>query len=90
MLLYSEWGRIKLFPAIPSDWKNAEFENFRAYGGLLISCKLTDGKISYLKITATADCCFEIENDLSHLKTNQILDNYQKISLSKNETLIFS
>lgn len=25
MLLYSEWGKIKLFPAIPSHWTDAEF-----------------------------------------------------------------
>lgn len=90
MLLYSEWGRLKLFPAIPTDWKNAEFENFRAFGGLLISCKLVDGQIRYLKITAAADCSFEIENDLSHLTANKAIDYYKKITLSQNETLILS
>lgn len=90
MLLYSEWGRLKLFPAIPADWKNAEFENFRAFGGLLISCKLVDGQIRYLKITAAADCSFEIENDLSHLTANKAIDYYKKITLSQNETLILS
>lgn len=89
MLLYSEWGKIKLFPAIPNDWQNAEFENFRAYDGLLISCRLTDGKISYLKMTATADCSFEIENDLSHLTSNTHIENLQNISLKKGSTLKF-
>lgn len=87
MLLYSEWGKIKLFPAIPKNWKNAEFENFRAFGGLLINCKLTNGKISYLKITATADCSFEIENDLSHLLSHT--DSLKKFFLKKGDTLKF-
>lgn len=90
MLLYSEWGRIKLFHAVPKGWENAEFENFRAYGGLLISSKLTDGKISYLKITAAADCSFKIENDLSHLTANRKIDNSKMITLLKNDTLILS
>lgn len=90
MLLYSEWGRIKLFPAIPSDWKNAEFENFRAYGGLLISSKFSDGKISYVKIAATADCDFCLENDLSHLRCETNISDTEKIRLKKGDTIIFS
>lgn len=90
MLLYSEWGKIKLFPAIPSDWTDAEFENFRAYGGLLIRSKLTDGKISYVKIKATADCTFTIENDLSHLNCNIKINDAKNITLNKNDEIIFS
>lgn len=90
MLLYSEWGKIKLFPAIPSDWGNAEFENFRAYGGLLISSKFSDGKISYVKIAATADCNFCLENDLSHLHCDADISNTKQIRLSKGDVLIFS
>lgn len=89
-LLYSEWGKIKLFSAIPSNWTNAEFENFRAYGGLLISSKLTDGKISYVKIKATADCTFMIENDLSHLNCSIKINNIKNITLNKNDEIIFS
>lgn len=84
MLLYSEWGKIKLFPAIPDDWKNAEFQNLRAYGGLLISCKMENGMITYMKIKAENDCCFVIENDLSHLKSSF----NRNISIKKNEVLI--
>ncbi len=67
MLLYSEHGKIKLFPAVPNDWNDAEFTDFRAYGGLLISAKMKNRQISYLKIKAEADCGFIIENNLTHL-----------------------
>lgn len=87
MLLYSEWGKIKLFPALPADWENAEFKNFRAFGGLLISAKLENGKINYVKISATADCTFSIENDLSHLIPNKQLNELKSITLTKNEIL---
>lgn len=90
MLLFSEWGKIKLFPAIPSNWTDAEFENFRAYGGLLISSKMTDGRISYLKIKATADCTFTIENDLSHLNCSIKANDIKNITLNKNDEIVFS
>lgn len=67
MLLYSEHGKIKLFPAVPNDWNDAEFNDFRAYGGLIISAKMKNNNISYLKIKAEADCSFVIENNLTHL-----------------------
>lgn len=90
MLLYSEWGRIKLFPAIPKDWNTAEFENFRAYGGILINSKFSDSKISYLKIAATADCDFCLENDLSHLHCDTDIGDTKQIRMKKGDVLIFS
>lgn len=89
MLLYSEWGKIKVFPAVPKDWSRIEFNNFRAFGGLIISCKMENGKITYLKISATSDTSFILENDLSHLTTNRLVANGKKISLNKDEILIF-
>lgn len=84
MLLYSEHNRIKLFPAVPTDWKYAEFSDFRAFGGLLISAKMENNKVSYLKIKAEADCSFFIENDLSHLSSTF----RNSIQLRQNEELI--
>lgn len=55
MLLYSESDGTILFPAIPEKWRNITFKNLRGYGGILISAKLTDGKVSYLKIVADND-----------------------------------
>lgn len=55
MLLYSESDGTILFPAIPEKWRNLNFKNLRGYDGILISAKLTDGKVSYLKIVAEND-----------------------------------
>lgn len=90
MLLYSEWGKIRLFPATPAAWADVAFETFRAFGGLLISAKMEQHKIIYLKIEATADCTFLIENDLSHLKTEKTVDTTREISLTRDEILIFT
>lgn len=67
MLMYSEGGRLKLFPAVPDDWGEAAFESFRGFGGILVSAKLSGGKIASVHIRATADCSVELLNDLSHL-----------------------
>lgn len=90
MLLYSEWGKLKAFPAVPQDWKEIAFENFRAFGGVLVSGKQENGRILYLKCEATADCDFTIENDLSHLQPDRFLSNGNDIHLNKGEVLIFS
>lgn len=89
MLLYSEWGKIKAFPAVPKDWNHIEFNNFRAFGGVLVSGKSENGIITYLKLEATADCTLIIENDLSHLTPQTVLNSTEKIALKKGETLIF-
>ena len=89
MLLYSEKGRLNLFPAIPSNWKTAEFEHFRAFGGLLVSATLTDGRISYIKIEATADCDCSLENDIRHLTCTKGDVDPKHLHLKKGETLRF-
>lgn len=65
MLMYSENGKLKLFPAVPNEWKDASFESFRGFGGILVSAKLSGGKITGVRIKATADCSVELLDDLS-------------------------
>lgn len=86
MLLYSEWGKVRLFPAVPNTWQNIEFQNFRAFGGLLVSGKMETGKITYVKITATADVEFTLENDLSHLTA----EPKKNFTLQEGETIVFA
>ena len=90
MLLYSEREKIKLFPAIPESWKDVEFDTFRAYGGVLVSSKMKNGIIVYLKLEATADCKIIIENDLSHLKTDNQSYFSKEFIMKKGEFIIFS
>lgn len=46
--------------------------------------------ISYVKIKATADCTFTIENDLSHLNCSMKLNNTKNVTLNKNDEIVFS
>lgn len=90
MLLYSEWGKIRLFPAVPSSWKDMEFRRLRAYGGALISSRMQNGEIIYVEMEATADCTLCLENDLTHLKTDSVYVSPFEINLKQGERIIFS
>ena len=54
MLLQTEEGKIKLFPAVPEKWKKEElaFERLRGFGGILVSARMQRGKVVSLTLTA--------------------------------------
>ena len=52
MLIQSHTGVIRVFPAIPSTWKNASFKNLRTEGAFLVSAELVDGKVTGIEIHA--------------------------------------
>lgn len=43
-------GIIRVFPAIPDDWQNTSFENFRVSGAFLVSAKRENSRNNYVKI----------------------------------------
>ncbi|KAA6439045.1 hypothetical protein FEM33_12220 [Dyadobacter flavalbus] len=52
MMLQSYAGFIEIMPAVPSDWKDAAFENLRAEGAFLISARKVNGQVTEVKIIA--------------------------------------
>ena len=50
MLLQSHTGTIRVFPAIPEDWKDVSFSNLRAMGAFLVSAERRDGEVTRLGI----------------------------------------
>jgi alpha-L-fucosidase 2 len=52
MLIQSHTGVIKLFPAVPADWKDAKFEKLRTYGAFLVSAEMEEGVVSEVEITS--------------------------------------
>ena len=55
MLLQSDGGVIRLFPAVSAEWKDASFTNLRAEGGFIISAERKGGKTVAYSVTATVD-----------------------------------
>jgi alpha-L-fucosidase 2 len=64
MLLQTNLGVIRLFPAIPSSWQEngAEFQRFRGEMGVLISAKIFAGKLEYVELQAELTGVFHLEN----------------------------
>ena len=50
MLLQSHTGTIRVFPAIPSSWKDVSFKDLRAIGAFLVTAQMKDGKVVKLKV----------------------------------------
>jgi alpha-L-fucosidase 2 len=56
MLLQSNNGVIKVFPALPGAWNDVEFDDLRAENNIRVSAALVNGKVARLSLTAAQDC----------------------------------
>lgn len=54
MLLQSWGGLIRVFPAVPEDWKEAAFHDLRAEGAFLVSAVRREGVTSWIRIRSLA------------------------------------
>ncbi len=52
MLIQSHTGTIRLFPAIPADWKDVSFRQLRAEGAFLVSARMEGGMVRSLEVIA--------------------------------------
>ena len=62
MLIQCHTGIVKLFPAIPAEWKDLSFSTLRTEGGFLVSAEMKEGKIVSATITSTVDGTIKILN----------------------------
>jgi hypothetical protein len=64
-MLIQSWGNaIRIFPAIPDEWKEATFHQLRAEGGFEISAKRDHGSTSWVSIKSLAGepCIIQIKD----------------------------
>lgn len=54
MLLQSWGGKIRVFPAVPSQWGDVQFENLRTEGAFLVSAVRKGGKTAAIRIESLA------------------------------------
>jgi alpha-L-fucosidase 2 len=92
MLIQSHNEIIKIFPAVPMDWKNISFENLRTEGAFLVSATKKDGKIDSFTILAPEGgiarirlpfptfiiSSFEKMKQLESLNSNEMLLKFEK------------
>jgi hypothetical protein len=54
-MLLSSWGdRIRVFPGVPSSWKDVSFHNLRSQGAFLVSAARKDGKTQWVRVKSLA------------------------------------
>ncbi len=49
-LVQSWGGKIRVFPAVPDQWKDAAFHQLRAQGGFLVSASRSQGKTDWVSV----------------------------------------
>ena len=54
MLLQSWGGAMRIFPAMPQEWRTATYQNLRAEGAFLVSAIRRDGRTSWVRIESLA------------------------------------
>ena len=65
-LLIQSWGnRIRVFPALPTSWKESSFYNLRAEGGFLVSAKRSGGKSQFIGVKSLAGEPCRLKTDLA-------------------------
>jgi alpha-L-fucosidase 2 len=52
ILLQSHTGIIRVFPAIPANWKDVSFKTLRAMGAVLVSAEMKDGVVNRIVLTS--------------------------------------
>ena len=66
MLLQNHQGYLHAFPALPNEWKRKiAFRHLRAYGGILVSAEMKDGKLTHLTLEGGKAQSVRIKNTFS-------------------------
>lgn len=62
MLLQSWGGVVRIFPAMPEEWRDAEFEDLRAEGGFRVWANRERGLTRRVEVVATVDGTLTLRN----------------------------
>jgi alpha-L-fucosidase len=96
-MLLQSWGdRIRIFPAIPAEWKEASFHDLRAEGAFLVSAERRNGKTDWVRIKSLegASCTIKpgftgsFDSTSPSVKITKTGDGLYEISLKKGEEVV--
>jgi hypothetical protein len=91
MLIQSDDGRIKIFPAIPKSWKDISFSKLGAEGAFLVDATLQQGKLQEVKIRSLKghSCLLEVEEGNDYILISSLTGVVNpKMKSNNNKTLI--
>ena len=73
-MLLSSWGdRIRVFPAVPTAWKDVTIHNMRTEGAFLVSAVRKDGKTRFVRVTSLAGEPCRLRTDMGEILTDRPL-----------------
>jgi alpha-L-fucosidase 2 len=84
LVLQSFGGVIKVFPAVPSKWKNVRFNNFRAEGAFLVSASLKDGEFASFEIVSEKGNVCKIRNPWIGKLIRVLDESSQEVTFTKD------
>lgn len=97
-MLLQSWGdKIRVFPALPDNWKDVAFHNFRTEGAFLVSASRKNGKTIFVRIKSLAGepCIISTSIDgipgicsQQNRKLEETTEGCYKIDLKKGEEVI--
>ncbi|HOW40193.1 MAG TPA: glycoside hydrolase N-terminal domain-containing protein [Bacteroidales bacterium] len=70
MLIQSHTGIVRLFPAIPGNWKDLSFSKLRTEGAFLVSAKMKNGQVNDVEIIAEKGGEIKIMNPFENQEIN--------------------
>lgn len=96
LLLQSWGGKIRVFPAMPKEWKEASFDRFSAQGGFRVSAVYENGRTSRIEIESLAGEPCVVETDMRRVRIRyqstwteeRTIDRYCEITLARGESVI--
>ncbi|MBL7969760.1 MAG: hypothetical protein JNK09_22350 [Prolixibacteraceae bacterium] len=100
LLLQSWGGKIRVFPAVPADWKDASFHQLRAQGGFLVSAVRNQGKTDWISVKSLSGepCLVKIPDWTNAVQVSKgrqipitkVADGEFRIDLKAGEEIILS
>ena len=62
MLIQSHTGVVKIFPAIPENWKNMGFYQLRTEGAFLVSAEMKSGEVQKVEVKSLKGGTLKVQN----------------------------
>lgn len=85
MLLQSWGGKIRIFPAIPEQWKDLSFDKLSTADAFLVSAQRTEGKTTYIKVYSSKGGPCRIESDMQVNRVSSDKTDSPALTMSQHE-----
>jgi alpha-L-fucosidase 2 len=100
-MLLQSWGdRLRIFPAVPMQWRDLVFHNLRAQGAFLVSACMQDSKLSWVRVKSLhgepchLQCSFPTSPHafMLHRKVDvhALGDDFYRLDLNRGEEVLLT